>query len=170
MQLLDTAAFNISTPFGRLYSAWYDHYMAPGVFKVLETDLHGRFMERVGSGSRVLDVGCGGGQHAVHMASRRPDLRVVGVDLSPELVRRSRRLAAKAGVADRVEFVEGNALDLPFPNQDFDHLYCAGSIKALAGSAAGTRRMPSGAAAWRSRPGNGSRPIVQVRGCAELGP
>ena len=50
MQLLDTAAFNISTPFGRLYSAWYDHYMAPGVFKMLETDLHGRFMERVGSG------------------------------------------------------------------------------------------------------------------------
>jgi len=70
MQLLDTAAFNISTPFGRLYSAWYDHYMAPGVFKVLEMDLHGRFMDRVGPGSRVLDVGCGGGQHAVHMASR----------------------------------------------------------------------------------------------------
>jgi len=34
----DTAAFNITTPFGTIYSAWYDHYMAPGVFKVLETD------------------------------------------------------------------------------------------------------------------------------------
>ena len=45
-----------------------------------------------------------------------------------------------------------------------------GFHQALAGSAAETRRMPSGAAAWRSRPGNGSRPIVQVRGCAELGP
>ena len=89
--------------------------MAPGVFKVLETDLHGRFMERVGPGSRVLDVGCGGGQHAVHIAGRRPDVRVVGVDLSAELVRRARRLAAKAGVADRVEFVVGDALDLPFP-------------------------------------------------------
>jgi SAM-dependent methyltransferase len=129
MQLLDTAAFNISTPFGRLYSAWYDHYMAPGVFKVLEMDLHGRFMERVGPGSRVLDVGCGGGQHAVHMASHQPDVRVVGVDLSPELVRRSRRLAAKAGVAERVEFVVGDALDLAFPDEDFDHVYCAGSIK-----------------------------------------
>ncbi len=125
----DTAAFTITTPFGTVYSTWYDHYMAPGVFKVLETDLHGRIMEWVGPGSRVLDVGCGGGQHAVHIAGRRPDVRVVGVDLSAELVRRNRRLAAKAGVADRVEFVVGDALDLPFPDEDFDHVYCAGSIK-----------------------------------------
>jgi ubiquinone/menaquinone biosynthesis C-methylase UbiE len=129
MRAADTAAFTITTPFGRLYSAWYDHFMAPGVFKVLETDLHGRFMEWVGPGTRVLDVGCGGGQHAVHMATRRPDLQVVGVDLSPELVRRSRLLAAKAGVADRVQFVVGDALDLGYPDEDFDHLYCAGSIK-----------------------------------------
>ena len=129
MRATDTATFNITTPFGAIYSAWYDHYMAPGVFKVLETDLHGRFLERVGPGSRVLDVGCGGGQHAVHMASRRPDLHVTGVDLSPELVRRARRLAAKAGVADRVEFVEGDALNLAFGDQDFDHVYSAGSIK-----------------------------------------
>jgi ubiquinone/menaquinone biosynthesis C-methylase UbiE/2-polyprenyl-6-methoxyphenol hydroxylase-like FAD-dependent oxidoreductase len=129
MRATDTAAFTITTPFGRLYSAWYDHYMAPGVFKVLETDLHGRFMERVGPGSRVLDVGCGGGQHAVHIAHRRPDVRVVGVDLSAELIRRARRLAAKAGVAGRVEFVEGDALNLDFPDRHFDHVYCAGSIK-----------------------------------------
>ena len=114
MRVTDTATFNITTPFGLIYSAWYDHYMAPGVFKVLQIDLHGRFVEGVGPGSRVLDVGCGGGQHAVHMASRRPDLRITGVDLSPELVRRARRTAAKAGVADRVEFVQGDALDLAF--------------------------------------------------------
>jgi SAM-dependent methyltransferase len=125
----DTAAFNITTPFGTIYSAWYDHYMAPGVFKVLETDLHGRFMERVGRGSRVLDVGCGGGHHAVHMAHQRPDVRVVGLDLSAELIRRCRRLAAKGRVADRVEFVAGDALELPFPDQHFDRVYCAGSIK-----------------------------------------
>ncbi len=129
MQLTDTATFNITTPFGLVYSAWYDHYMAPGVFKVLETELHGRFLEGVGPGSRVLDVGCGGGQHAVHIAGRRPDLRVTGLDLSPELVRRARRLAAKTGVVDRVEFVQGDALKLDFRDQDFDHVYCAGSIK-----------------------------------------
>ena len=142
MRATETATFNITTPFGVFSSAWYDHYMAPGVFKVLQTELHGRFLERVGPGSHVFDVGCGGGpgshvfdvgcgggQHAVHMASRRPDLHVTGVDLSPELVRRARRLAAKAGVADRVEFVQGDALDLALPDQAFDHAYCAGSIK-----------------------------------------
>ena len=98
MRATETATFNITTPFGVIYSAWYDHYMAPGVFKVLQTELHGRFLERVGPGSHVLDVSCGGGQHAVHMASRRPDLHVTGVDLSPELVRRARRLAAKAEI------------------------------------------------------------------------
>ena len=151
MQLLDTAAFNISTPFGRLYSAWYDHYMAPGVFKVLETDLHGRFMEQVGSGSRVLDVGCGGGQHAVHMASRRPDLRVVGVDLLAGARTAVSTVGRESRVADRVEFVEGNALDLPLPRSGLRPSVLRGFHQALAGSAAGTRRMPSGAAAWRSR-------------------
>lgn len=123
------AAITIDTPYSRLYSAWYDFFIAPAVFKVLERDLHGDYLDQVEAGSRVLDVGCGGGQHVVAMASQRPDIRFLGVDLSPEFTRWARRLAVRAGVADRVGFVEGDAQELALPNESFDHVYSAGSIK-----------------------------------------
>lgn len=123
------AALDMAKPYSRLYSAWYDSYIAPAVFNVLQTDLHQRFLGWVGPAQRVLDVGCGGGQHAVRIARERADLRVVGLDLSAEFVRRARRLATRAKVADRVKFVEGDALELPFPDHDFDHVFSAGSIK-----------------------------------------
>lgn len=123
------AAFNISSPYSRVYSAFYDYFISPAVFRVLEHDLHDVFVDRVAPGARVLDLGCGGGQHAIAMAHQCPDVRIVGLDLSPEFVRRARRRADEAGLADRVELVEGNALDLPFEDAAFDHVYSAGSIK-----------------------------------------
>ena len=87
------------------------------------------FVERVGHGDRVLDIGCGGGQHAIELAGQRPDVHVVGLDLSAEFVRRARQRASAAGCGSRVEFVKGNALDLPFEAEEFDHVYSIGSIK-----------------------------------------
>ena len=52
MRVTDTATFNITTPFGLIYSAWYDHYMAPGVFKVLQIDLH----ERQNRQHKLIDI------------------------------------------------------------------------------------------------------------------
>ncbi len=50
------------------------------------------FVERLlglGEGDRVLDVGCGGGRHAILLQERGYD--VTGVDLSPRLLRLARR-------------------------------------------------------------------------------
>ena len=123
------AAFRISSPYGRIYSAFYDHFVSPAVFRVLEDELHKVFVDRVGRGERVLDVGCGGGQHAIELARQRPDIHLVGVDLSAEFVRRARKRAAEAGLDDRVVFVEGSALELPYGGEEFDHVFSAGSIK-----------------------------------------
>jgi ubiquinone/menaquinone biosynthesis C-methylase UbiE len=75
----------------------------------------------------VLDVGAGGGKLTLHVAEQRPDVSVIGLDLSPQQVARGRRAAATFG--DRVRFVEGSALDLPFPDASFDGVLCCGSIK-----------------------------------------
>ena len=99
------------------------------MFRVFEHDLHTTFVGQVGHGDRILDIGCGGGQHAVQLAGQRPDLRIVGLDLSAEFVRRARQRASAADVGARVEFVKGNALDLPFEDGEFDHVYSIGSIK-----------------------------------------
>jgi SAM-dependent methyltransferase len=54
-------------------------------------------------GSRVLDLACGVGRHAIELA--RAGYHVVGADVSPTFVERARELAEEAGVADATEFV-----------------------------------------------------------------
>ncbi|MDX6608526.1 MAG: hypothetical protein QOF85_451 [Solirubrobacterales bacterium] len=66
---------------------------------------------------RVLDVACGSGNAAL-AAARRSWGNVVGVDFVPALLERGRERAA----AERldVEFVEGDAAELPFGDGEFD--------------------------------------------------
>jgi predicted RNA methylase len=55
----------------------------------------------------VYDLGCGDGRIAV-MAATRHGARAVGVDLDPARIDEARRRARRAGVADRVRFVQGD--------------------------------------------------------------
>jgi len=71
---------------------------------------------RIGSGQRVLDVGCGTG--VVSLAAARMGARVTGLDLTPELLVRARENAAIAG--SDIEWQEGDAEALPFADGSFD--------------------------------------------------
>ena len=68
------------------------------------------------AGQRVLDVACGTGVVAVTCAQR--GARVTGLDLTPELLETARENAKLAGV--EVDFHEGDAEQLPFPDSTFD--------------------------------------------------
>ena len=58
-------------------------------------------------GERVVDFGSGGGMDSLLSAlCVGPEGRVVGVDMTPEMLDRSRRVAAKSGFAN-VEFRQG---------------------------------------------------------------
>jgi ubiquinone/menaquinone biosynthesis C-methylase UbiE len=52
-------------------------------------------------GQRVLEIGCGTGQEAVHLARR--GIQVLATDLSPQMVARTAQRAAQAGVQDRLQ-------------------------------------------------------------------
>jgi hypothetical protein len=67
----------------------------------------------------VLEVGCGIGVGAATIARTR-GCRVVGVDVSPRMIDWARRRAHQARIEDRVRFVIGDALDLPFEDGRFD--------------------------------------------------
>lgn len=71
-------------------------------------------------GERVLDLGSGAGVD-VFLASQKvgPTGRVVGIDLTPEMVERATKLARDAGYGN-VEFRLGDMESLPFPDSSFD--------------------------------------------------
>lgn len=68
------------------------------------------------AGWRVLDVACGSGNAAI--AAARRGCESVGADYVPALLERG-RMRAEAEHLD-VEFREGDAEDLPFPDASFD--------------------------------------------------
>ncbi len=116
----------ITAPYGAVESFLYDAVVAPAVVGMDGGMIDGLLAE-VPAGAAVLEVGCGGGQLACEVARRRPDLHITGLDLSAEQVARARRRARTLG--DRVRFVEGSALDLPFETGWFGAAWSVASIK-----------------------------------------
>ena len=74
---------------------------------------------RIGKDSYILDVGCGVGATPCYLA-KKYGCRVVGVDISPRMVQRSKERARREKVANQVEFRVADAQDLPFEDNLFD--------------------------------------------------
>jgi SAM-dependent methyltransferase len=72
----------------------------------------------VTAGDAVLDVATGTGNAAL-IAARR-GARVKGLDLTPKLIAVARERAAAEGA--EIEFVEGNAQELPYGDAEFDRV------------------------------------------------
>lgn len=77
---------------------------------------------RLGPGMRVLDLGCGLGGSARHLAAQH-GCDVVGIDVTDEYVRVADALSRRVGLADRIGFRLGSALDLPFAEGAFDAVW-----------------------------------------------
>ncbi len=57
----------------------------------------------------VVDLGCGAGNVALHLRSRWPAARLIGVDNSPEMLAKARKAGDDAG--GKIEWVEADLLD-----------------------------------------------------------
>jgi SAM-dependent methyltransferase len=67
----------------------------------------------------VLDIGCGNGRTSRDAARRAAEGRVLGIDLSWQMLERARMLAAQEGLTN-VEFVNADAQVHPFEPASFD--------------------------------------------------
>jgi demethylmenaquinone methyltransferase / 2-methoxy-6-polyprenyl-1,4-benzoquinol methylase len=110
-----------------------------------------RLVERLElrSGALVLDHATGTGDLALAIARSRPDVRVIGVDPSAEMLRLGRVKVEAAGLSARVSLQRGDAQDLS--------TFAAGSVDAVS-MAFGIRNVPDRARALRemarvTRPG-----------------
>ncbi len=78
----------------------------------------------------LLDLGTGPGYLPIEIAKRAPQVRVVGVDASGELVRIARANAEREDVSDRVRFERCDANSLFFEDDSFDLVISTGSLHA----------------------------------------
>lgn len=77
---------------------------------------------KVASGDVVYDLGAGDGRIVI-TAAKKFGARGVGVDIDPELVAKAKQNAEAAGVANRVEFIEGNLFDVDLKDATVVTLY-----------------------------------------------
>lgn len=81
------------------------------------------------AGSCGLDAGCGVGLQCLHLAEAiGPTGHVTGLDTIAEMLDYGRELVAKAGLAERISFQEGDIASLPFDNDTFDWVWSADCV------------------------------------------
>lgn len=108
-------------------SRWYRHVEEPFERRARGVGL---VLLRVQPGERVLEVGSGAGGALVALARAvGPAGRVVGLDLSPRMISRATVRASRAGMADRVELVVGDATSIPCADASFDASFTAFTLE-----------------------------------------
>ena len=93
---------------------------------------------RLPTDARVLDLGCGSGWATRLMAEKARDGRVVGIDISDEMI----ELARKSSVDfPNVEFQVAGADRLSFPDRTFTHAFSMESLYYYEDTAAALREV-----------------------------
>lgn len=77
-------------------------------------------------GASVLDVGCGNGRNSILIIKEAHAARVVGVDISSEMLASARELAKTHEVAQQCTFIQGDFLQAPLGEQQFDYSVALG--------------------------------------------
>ena len=67
-------------------------------------------MAKVKPGDVLYDLGCGDGRIVI-AAAKRFGIRGVGIDIDPQRIAEAEENARKAGVADRVKFIQGDLFE-----------------------------------------------------------
>lgn len=108
----------------RKYYAWRaSNYDAGASFEV-EHHAEALQLADVQQGQRVLDVACGTGRGTVGLAQVVGETgRVDALDVSEAMIDQARRKIESLGLGDRVHFKQGNARELPYPDDSFDIVY-----------------------------------------------
>jgi demethylmenaquinone methyltransferase / 2-methoxy-6-polyprenyl-1,4-benzoquinol methylase len=70
--------------------------------------------------NRYLDVACGTGDLSVKAAMEHPQIQVTGLDFVAQMVAAAKDKVQKKNLADRIQIIQGDALQLPFDRNSFD--------------------------------------------------
>ncbi len=84
-------------------------------------------LAEVNTGDVVYDLGCGDGRMVI-TAARKYGARGVGIDINPERIKEARENARKAGVTDKVTFLEQDLFTANFSEATVVTLYLLPSV------------------------------------------
>ncbi|MGD0907986.1 MAG: bifunctional demethylmenaquinone methyltransferase/2-methoxy-6-polyprenyl-1,4-benzoquinol methylase UbiE [Candidatus Acidiferrales bacterium] len=128
------AAAHVREMFGRIASRYdlLNHLLSLDIDKIWRRRVGKRFSAILqNTNSRVLDLCCGTGDLAFAFRKQAPQgAEIIGSDFVPEMLVRARAKANASGV--KIEFMEGDALSLPFGDESFDLVSCAFGFRNLA--------------------------------------
>lgn len=82
------------------------------------------------TGERILEIGYGTGHCVVELAEAvGPSGKVYGIDISEEMQRLAKDLAAEKGLDDRIELMCGDAEDLPYEAGSLDAVFMSFTLE-----------------------------------------
>jgi SAM-dependent methyltransferase len=116
----------------------YDQYLGPAIFHPWGRVLLEHAAPK--PGARVLDLACGTGIVTRQVAEAVGEQgKVVGVDLSPDMLAVARSKPPAEGAA--IEWREGNAVQLDLPDGAFDRVLCQQGFQFFPDKSAAAREM-----------------------------
>jgi demethylmenaquinone methyltransferase/2-methoxy-6-polyprenyl-1,4-benzoquinol methylase len=80
---------------------------------------------------RFLDIACGTGDLSMDAARKHPEITVNGVDFVPEMIQVGREKIYEERLSERIQFMVGDALHLPFQDNTFDVAAMAFGIRNI---------------------------------------
>lgn len=127
------------------YALWASSYPAHAHNPVMQAEERAMLglMPSGLQGQAVLDVGCGSGRYMLH-ALRRGAARVIGVDLSPQMLERAGMELATFQSDAEIDLVQGSLAALPVPDARANLTICGlviGHLESLEQSLAELRRV-----------------------------
>ena len=84
------------------------------------------WLPEVCSGQLLLDVGCGSGRASIPFA--RNGVKVIGLDISEQMVLRAKHKSENLGLENRTDYVVGDSENLPFRQNSFDAVIAFGVL------------------------------------------
>jgi ubiquinone/menaquinone biosynthesis C-methylase UbiE len=105
-------------------ASWY----AKTTFKDLNRHklMANQLLANIPANGKVLEIAPGPGYFCIELA-KLGNFQITGLDISKSFVAIARRNAAKEGM--KIDFREGNASAMPFPDETFDFAFCQAAFK-----------------------------------------